>query len=35
MSKLQTASVLAFDRKLANSDATMHSCLWSNKKIRM
>ena len=32
MSKLQTASVLAFDRKLANSDATMHSCLWSNKK---
>ena len=31
MSKLQTASVLAFDRKLANSDATMHSCLWTNK----
>ena len=32
MSKLKTASVLAFDRKLANSDATMHSCLWSNKE---
>ena len=34
MSKLQTASVLAFDRKLANSDATMHSCLWSSKEDR-
>jgi len=32
MSKLEVASVLAFDRKLASSDATMHSCLWSNKK---
>ncbi len=32
MEKLKTASVLAFDRKMANSDATMHSCRWTDKK---
>lgn len=31
-SRHNTASVLAFDRKLANSDATMHRCLWSSKE---
>lgn len=31
MAKLKTASVLAFDRKLANSDACLYSCNWSEK----
>lgn len=31
MAKLTTASVLAFERKLANSDALMHSGYWSDR----
>ena len=29
---IKTASVLAFERKLANSDALMFSGLWENKE---
>lgn len=31
MSNLKTASVLAFERKLANSDAVLHACLWEQR----
>ncbi len=33
MAKLKTASVLAFDRKLANSDARLYSCNWNDKQL--
>lgn len=33
MAKLTTASVLAFERKLANSDALMHSGYWDDRAV--
>src|SRR5665811_101117 len=33
MAKLTTASVLAFERKLANSDALMYSGYWDDRAV--